>query len=168
MQTYRILSIALCLVVFPVAGMAELYKWTDAQGSLHFTDTPPPVPRKKAAPAAEPTPKARMSVPLKKMSVENQPTPVPPQSQISPLPGHIVPVPLHKDSRHESTTAGLSPSQATVTAPWLVSEGKSVGTTGTVQRWKDESGIDHFTDVVSSPKGRAAALAKIEEVTAKH
>lgn len=167
MKTYRILSIVLCLVVFPVAGMAELYKWTDAQGSLHFTDTPPPAPRKKAVPAAEPTPKARMSAPLKKMSVENQSTSVPPQAQISSLPGHIAPVPLQKDSRHESSTAGLTPKQATLTAPWQVSVGKSVGTTGIVQRWKDEAGIDHFTDVLSSPKGGAAALAKIEEVTAK-
>lgn len=35
----RIIMVALCLAAVPV--QAELYKWTDAQGRVHFTDRKP-------------------------------------------------------------------------------------------------------------------------------
>lgn len=33
----------LCLLLASLSASAQVYKWTDAQGTVHYTDTPPPV-----------------------------------------------------------------------------------------------------------------------------
>jgi glutaredoxin len=38
-----LICFGLCgLIVVAVTGRAEMYKWTDADGAVHYTDTPPP------------------------------------------------------------------------------------------------------------------------------
>lgn len=32
----------LCACMFPLLANAEIYRWTDAQGKVHFSETPPP------------------------------------------------------------------------------------------------------------------------------
>lgn len=34
--------VALCLLTLAAGASAQAYKWTDAQGKVHFSDTPPP------------------------------------------------------------------------------------------------------------------------------
>ena len=44
----NVLRMALVLpLVYTVAAQAEIYRWTDAYGQVHFTDAPPPNKGKK-------------------------------------------------------------------------------------------------------------------------
>lgn len=36
------LAASLLMVVLALPAAAEIYRWTDARGSIHFSDTPPP------------------------------------------------------------------------------------------------------------------------------
>ncbi|CAG1004309.1 hypothetical protein RHDC4_03461 [Rhodocyclaceae bacterium] len=38
----RRIVVALCLLTLAAGASAQAYKWTDAQGKVHFSDTPPP------------------------------------------------------------------------------------------------------------------------------
>ena len=40
MAALRLLLLA--LLIAPLPAGAEVYKWTDAQGRLHYSDSPPP------------------------------------------------------------------------------------------------------------------------------
>ncbi|MDT4856403.1 hypothetical protein FQZ97_907910 [compost metagenome] len=33
--------LCLCACVFPLVAVADIYRWTDAEGNLHFSETPP-------------------------------------------------------------------------------------------------------------------------------
>lgn len=55
------LSLTLCLSLFGMTAPAEVYKWTDAEGRVHFGDRPPqagaetvPMPEATDSPAATP------------------------------------------------------------------------------------------------------------------
>jgi hypothetical protein len=50
----RYLTLALCLVALPAT--AELYKWTDESGKVHYSDQPPPASVKKAETIKAPKP----------------------------------------------------------------------------------------------------------------
>lgn len=63
----RALPLAASLILATAPAAAELYKWTDAEGKVHFSDQPPPPevkapvtvkPRRPGAPAASATPAA--------------------------------------------------------------------------------------------------------------
>lgn len=38
----RILTLALAVSVLPAVALAAVYKWTDSEGNVHYTQTPPP------------------------------------------------------------------------------------------------------------------------------
>jgi hypothetical protein len=141
------------LMFWPVVGSAQLYKWTDDQGNLHITDTPPSVAQKKSAttPASAP----RSTLP-KKTTV--RPTlPEQPQAEVHPVPGPLVKSPTGEELSIQLTMKGLSPSQATLTSSWRVFDGSQMHAKAPVQRWKDEQGRDHFVDVLPSALGGEGA-----------
>lgn len=150
------------LLFWPVIGSAELYKWTDDQGNLYITDTPPPVMQKKAATTVAPAPR---SASPKKATVRPS-LPGRPQAEL-----HPVPIPLGVSSASmevpiQRPLEGLSPSQATLTSSWQVFDGAQVNAKAPVQRWKDGQGLDHFVDVLPPALGRAEAAPKFEDVSA--
>ena len=75
----RVLLLAGVLAVASSAAAGSLYRWTDAQGTIHYTSDPPPgaaatavppransvaAPAKVRAPARPPQPPAEASVPI--------------------------------------------------------------------------------------------------------
>lgn len=154
MNVYGLLSLVLCLVLFPTAGSAGLYQWTDAQGNLHITDTPPPVPEKKSASLAEAAPPVSQSVPQRKTSTKRQATVGQAHAEVRPVPPtESSPQPSHS-ARNHTLLGGLNQTQATTTSPWQVVEGNSGSTKAAVQRWTDEKGIEHFVDAVQEARRR--------------
>jgi hypothetical protein len=148
-----ILGLMSGLIFWPVIGSAQLYKWTDDQGNLHITDTPPSVAQKKSAttPASAP----RSTLP-KKTTV--RPTlPGQPQAEVHPAPVQTVPSHASEEVPIQRAMEGLSPSQATLTSSWQVFDGTRMHVKAPVQRWKDEQGRDHFVDVLPSALGGVGA-----------
>jgi len=41
MRYFAVLLMLFCSILLPVAAKAEIYKWVDEGGNLHFSDTPP-------------------------------------------------------------------------------------------------------------------------------
>jgi cytoskeletal protein RodZ len=143
-----ILSLLSGLLLWPVVGSAELYKWTDAQGNFHITDTPPAVPQKKSVPPAV---SASPSTPPHKTTI----APVLPESSradVHPVPGSIAVPTSTSEGAVRTSLAGLSPNQATVTSSWQTFDGTQVSAKAPVQRWKDAQGLDHFVDVLPMVK----------------
>jgi len=72
------LLIAISLLAFAVAAQAQLYRWTDSSGKVHYTDTPPPADAKNvekkasARPSAEAASAAQQSYALQQ-AVKNFP-----------------------------------------------------------------------------------------------
>lgn len=158
MNGYGLLSLLLCLLLFPAVGTAGLYQWTDAQGNLHITDTPPPVPEKKPAAIVEAAPPVSQSAPQpalqKKTSTKGQVSVRRPQAEIRPVPDLAsVPQPS-RDGRNHSMLGSLNQAQATTTSPWQAFEGNAASTKAAVQRWTDEKGIEHFVDAVPDTRRR--------------
>lgn len=53
------LSLLLCIALgTPALAQGRIYRWTDAEGRVHYTDTPPPVSAEPDAPKALPAPAA--------------------------------------------------------------------------------------------------------------
>lgn len=157
-----ILSLVSSLLLWPIVGSAGLYKWTDDQGNLHITDTPPPGVQKKSGTTAASVPRSTLP---KKTTV--QPTlPARPQAEVHPVPGPIVPSPASEDIPIQRAMEGLSPSQATLTSLWQLFESTQMNSKAPVQRWKDEQGLDHFVDVLPIASEGTEAGAKTEDVSA--
>ena len=57
----RYLTLALCLLALPAA--AELYKWTDENGKVHYSDQPPPASVKKSETIKAPKPQVAAPAP---------------------------------------------------------------------------------------------------------
>jgi hypothetical protein len=152
MNVYVLLILVLCLVLFPTAGRAGLYQWTDAQGNLHITDTPPPVPEKKSASLAEASPPVFQSAPQRKTSTKRQATVGQAQAEVRPLPNLISGAQSSHGGRNHTLLGGLNQTQATITSPWQVFEGNSGSTKAAVQRWTDEKGIEHFIDAMQEAR----------------
>lgn len=148
MKVYGLLILLFCLVLFPTGGMAELYQWTDAQGNLHITDTPPPVPEKKQASKAEAAPSGSQSAPQKKTSAMRQTSVGQAQAEVRHLPNPTPAPQSSQDAQSHSLMGALNPAQARATSPWQVFAGNPASTKAAVRRWKDERGIDHFVDVL--------------------
>ena len=139
-----VLSLVSGLLLWPIVGSAGLYKWTDDQGNLHITDTPPPVAQKKSAMTAVPAPRSALP---KKTTV--RPTlPGQPQAEVHPVPGPIGPFSASEDVPIQRAMEGLSPSQATLTSAWQIFDETQMNAKAPVQRWKDEQGLDHFADIL--------------------
>lgn len=152
------------LPFWPVIGSAELYKWTDDQGILHITDTPPRVAQKKPMITASPVPR---SASPKKAAV--RPTlPGRIQAEIHPVPDSIVPSHASEEAPIHQTIEGLSLSQATLTSFWQTFDGNRLTTKVPVQRWKDKQGLDHFADVLPSTPSGSEIAPTLEGVSATH
>jgi hypothetical protein len=136
------------LLFWPVIGSAALYKWTDDQGNLHITDTPPPAAQKKSAAIATPTPRST----LPKKTTIRPILPGQPQAEVHPVPGSV-PSPGGEDVPIQRAMEGLSPSQATLTSSWQLFDSTQMNARAPVQRWKDEQGLDHFVDVLPIARG---------------
>lgn len=48
-------AVLLLAMLMAVPALAEVYRWTDAQGGVHYSDTPPPPSAKKLKRIAAPT-----------------------------------------------------------------------------------------------------------------
>ncbi len=156
------LSLMSGLLCWPVIGSAELYKWTDGQGNLHITDTPPSGMKKKAATTVAPVPQ-----PASPKKAAGQPTlPGRPQAEIHPVPGPIGPSSTSEEVFTQRPLEGLSPSQATLTSLWQVFDGNQVNAKAPVLQWKDKQGLDHFVDVLPAILGRPETAPKSEDVSA--
>ncbi|MBH0190319.1 MAG: DUF4124 domain-containing protein [Nitrospira sp.] len=154
MHVYGLLSLLFCLMLFPTVGTAGLYQWTDAQGNLHITDTPPPVPEKKSASIVEVAPPASQSVPQKKTSTKGQASVGRPQAEVRPVPNLASAPQSSRDVKSLSMLGSLNQAQATTTSPWQVFEGNPASTKAAVQRWTDEKGIEHFVDAMPDTRRR--------------
>lgn len=69
LRLFRALPLAASLILTAAPVVAELYKWTDAEGKVHFSDQPPPpevkapVTVKPRRPAVAPTTSAQDAAP---------------------------------------------------------------------------------------------------------
>ncbi|TKB60193.1 MAG: DUF4124 domain-containing protein [Nitrospira sp.] len=154
-----ILSFMSCSLLWPIVGWTELYKWTDDQGNFHITDTPAPLTPKKSATFAGP---ASRSTVLKKTTVRST-TPGHPQAEVEPVPGPIVPSPAHEDVPIQRPMEGLSPSQAVLTSAWHIFDSTQMKAKASVQRWKDEQGLDHVVDVLPATRGSSETASQLED-----
>jgi Domain of unknown function (DUF4124) len=154
MNVYGLLSLLLWLVLFPAVGTAGLYQWTDAQGNLHITDTPPPIPEKKPAPVVEVAPPVSQFAPQKKTSTKGQTSVGRHQAEIRPVPDLTSAPQSSRNASNHSMLSSLNQAQATTTSPWQVFEGNAASTKAAVQRWTDEKGIEHFVDAAPDTRRR--------------
>lgn len=159
-----ILSLVSGLFLWPMAGSAELYKWTDDQGNFHITDTPPPLTKKKSTTFAVPAPRSTLP---KKTTVRTTP-PGQPQAEVQPVPDPLVPSPAHEEVPIQRPMEGLSPSQATLTSSWHIFDSTQMNAKASVQRWKDERGLDHVVDVLPATLGNSEAASKFEDLAVSH
>ncbi|MGE0645512.1 MAG: DUF4124 domain-containing protein [Nitrospira sp.] len=137
-------AIITVLVLWPIIGLAELYKWTDEQGNLHITDAlPRELQGKKSGPALKPS---SQSTQPKKATL--RPT-APDRSRalVHPLPESARTPYASEDTAHLDVV-GLHPQQATLTSAWQTFDEARSFAKAPVQRWKDQRGLDHFVDVL--------------------
>jgi hypothetical protein len=151
------------LLFWPVLGSAALYKWTDDQGNLHITDTPPPATQKKSAPTLAPAPRST----LPKKTMVRPILPGQPQAEVHPVPGSV-PFPAGEEVPIQQAMEGLSPSQATLTSSWQLFDSTQMNARAPVQRWKDEQGLDHFVDVLPIARESTEAGAKERATSVSH
>ena len=150
---------ACAVVLWPMVVSAELYKWTDDQGSFHITDTPPPAAQKKSVTITAPAPR---SASPKKARVRPI-LPGQPHAEVQPVPTPIIPS-VGKEVSAQRAKEGLNPNQATLTSSWQIFDSAQINAKAPVQWWKDQQGLDHFVDVL--PKGGTEVGGKIEDVSA--
>ena len=138
-----------CLFVgFMTATLAhaDMYKWTDANGEIHYSDTP----RTDQAPPAIAIPK-----------------PLPERGKKPPLGAH------QQDGNKASVVTGASPSALPVmpnltTPEWQIMKGTLEGASAQVLRWTDEQGIDHYSDLpAASIKDDSNVMKRIEDLSQK-
>ena len=152
-----LLSLVSGLLLWPIVGSAGLYKWTDDQGTVHITDTPPPVTQKKSTITVAPAPRSTLP---KKTTV--RPTlPGQLQAEVQPVPGSIGPSLASEEVTIQRAMEGLSPSQATLTSSWQLFDSTQMNAKAPVQRWKDEQGLDHLVDVLPATLGSSESCPKV-------
>lgn len=147
-----ILSMLCGLLLWPVAGFAELYKWTDEQGNLHITDIPPPPSQKKPPP---PVTRPPQSAPSQK-ATSSAGFPEWPHEPV------IRSATLTKEPPVQPMMGELSPRQATLMSAWQLFEGREGDTKAPVHRWTDERGLDRFSDVRPTGKSQHGVVGKPE------
>ncbi|MBH0200845.1 MAG: DUF4124 domain-containing protein [Nitrospira sp.] len=159
-----ILSFMSCVLLWPMVGSAELYKWTDDQGNFHITDTPPPVTKKKSETFAVPAPRSA----LPKKTVVRPAPPRQSQAEVQSVPAPRVPSFSSEEVSGQPAMESLSPMQATLTSSWHIFDSTQVNAQAPVQRWKDEQGLEHLVDVLPATVGRSEGTSKLEAVSASH
>ncbi len=143
------LSVITGLLFWPMIGSAELYKWTDEQGNLHITDAPPLELQKRSSPAVKPAPGST----LPKKAAAKPAMPELPRAEVYPVPEPSVTPSSLTERVVQPSMEGLNPKQATFTSAWQTFDGPPVVAKAPVQRWKDERGLEHFVDVLSTARG---------------
>ncbi|TKB64066.1 MAG: DUF4124 domain-containing protein, partial [Nitrospira sp.] len=138
-----------CLILgFMTATLAhaDMYKWTDANGEIHFSDTP----RTDQAPLAIASPKSS-----------------PQRNKKLPLGAP------QQDANKTTVVKGARPSVSPVipnltTPEWQIMKGSLEGASAQVVRWTDEQGIDHYSDLpVASIKDDPNVMKRIEDLSQK-
>ncbi len=157
------LSVLCGILLWPISGSAELYKWTDEQGNLHITDIPPPNSRKKSAPLNA---KSSRSAPSQKMTGRSD-GPGESHTAVSLSPESMPRISSTRGLPPQLATDGLKPHLATLISPWQLFDGPRSNAKAPVHRWKDEQGIDHFTDVLPAKKDVAAVVETSTKVSTK-
>ena len=145
------LTIITSLILWPIVGSAELYKWTDEQGNLHITDAPPPELQRKSGPAVKPS--TRSAQPMKATPSPSLPERT--RAKVRPVPEPSAILSSSKDPAAQPSVEGLSPKLATVTSAWQTFDGAQPAAKAPVQRWKDERGVEHFVDVLPTANSSA-------------
>ncbi|MBX3320864.1 MAG: DUF4124 domain-containing protein [Nitrospira sp.] len=149
------LSIIAGLLLSPIVGSAELYKWTDQQGHLHITDAPPSELQKK--PDSSFNSNARSVQPMK--ATRSPSAPEHSRSEVRPLPEQSALSSPTKAEAAQLSLEGLSPNLAILTSAWQTFDDSQVIAKVPVERWKDERGLEHFVDVLPTGKGSAGVDA---------
>lgn len=153
------LSIITGLLLSPIVGSAELYKWTDSQGHLHITDAPPSEWQKK--PGSSLKPKPRPTQPMK--ATRSPSVPEHARSEVRALPEQSARSSSTKAIAAQPSLEGLSPNLAILTSAWQTFDDSQVVAKVPVERWKDEWGLEHFVDVLPTGKGSTG----VEETPSK-
>lgn len=151
------------ILIWPISGSAELYKWTDEQGNLHITDIPPTGSHKKSAP---PSVKPSPSAPLQNLP-EKSGGPGDPRPRVVPGRDAVPSPPATEAVPRQLTLEGLSPYRATVVSSWKTFEGLESQAKAPVHRWKDAQGLEHFTDVLPVRKDVATVVETSTKVSPK-
>ncbi|HRI38799.1 MAG TPA: DUF4124 domain-containing protein, partial [Nitrospira sp.] len=134
-----LLSIVAGLLLSPIVGFAELYKWIDEQGDLHITDAPPAGTHKKSNLTVVPAPQSALS---KKTRIHSA-APESPRVEAHPLPAPSVTSPASEELPIHLTIEGLNPFEAMLTSPWQVFDSSEREARAPAQSWKDKQGLDH-------------------------
>jgi hypothetical protein len=152
------LSIVTALSLWPIVGAAELYKWTDEEGNFHITDAPPPELHKKSDSMVKPSSRS-----VRPMNATPRLTmPKPSRAKVRPVPEPSLTPHVPTDATRPDMV-GLNPNQAILTSAWQTFDESQAIANVPVQRWKDQRGIEHFVDVLPTPRNSAevgAALSK--------
>jgi hypothetical protein len=140
------LGLLVPLASYPTLAHADMYKWTDANGEIHFSDTP----RTDQAPPA-------IAIPKSSLRRDNK------------LPLGAYQQDANKTSVVKSTRPSVSPVILNLTTPeWQIMKSSSEGTSAQVLRWTDEQGIDHYSDLpMAAQKDDPTVLKRIEDLSAK-
>jgi len=158
-----ILSLFCGVLLWPVVGAAELYKWTDEQGNLHITDIPPAGSPKKSTP---PSAKSSRSAP------SQNPTGKPGGSgeyrtRVAPGFDAVTSASTIEELLPELMLDGLNPHRATLVSPWKTFEGLESQVKAPVHSWKDAQGREYFTDILPVKKDVATVVETSTKVPKK-
>lgn len=158
-----VVSLLCGVLLWPVAGAAELYKWTDEQGNLHITDIPPAgSPKKSTPPSAKSSRSAPSQNPTEKPGGSGESrTGVAPGGNAVTSPSTIEALPS------QLTLDGLSTYRATLVSSWKTFEGLESQAKAPVHRWKDGQGREHFTDILPVKKDVATVVETSTKVPKK-
>lgn len=139
-----------CLIVtFMTATLAhaDMYKWIDANGEIHFSDTPHTDQTPPAITIPKPSPQRDRKLPLGARQ---------------------------QDANKTSAVTGAPPPSASPVTPnlttpeWQIMKGSLEGASAQVLRWTDEQGIDHYSDLpVAAQKDDPKVMKRIEDLSAK-
>ena len=158
-RNISLLSLVCGVLLWPLAGAAELYKWTDEQGNLHITDIPPAgSPKKSTPPSAKSSPPAPSQNPMGKPAGSDES-----RTRVAPRLGARTSPATIEELPPQLTLDGLSTYRATLVSSWKTFEGFESQAKAPVHRWKDAQGREHVTDIPPIKKD----VATVVETSAK-
>lgn len=152
-------SIIAGLLLSPIVGSAELYKWTDKQGHLHITDAPPSKLQKKPGSSVKPNPRSIQPMKATRSPSASEHS----RSEVHPLPEQSALSSSTKAEATQPSLEGLSPNLATLASAWQTFDDSQVIAKVPVERWKDERGLEHFVDVLPTGKGSTGVEATLSK-----
>ena len=136
------------IVTFMAAPLAhaDIYTWTDANGEIHFSDTPHSDQASPAIAAPKPSPQRDKKPPVAAFQQDS-----------------------NKTSVVTGAPSSVSPAMLNLTTPaWQISNSPQGEASAPVVRWTDEQGIAHFSDLpVASIKDDPNVMEHIEDLSRK-